>query len=61
MRGTVGLVEPLGADTLVTVVCAGHKLVARVPGDRMPQSGSEAGLVFDPESVILFDPQTGRR
>ena len=61
LRGTVGVVEPLGADTLVTVVCAGHKLVARLPGDCTLQSGSEAGLVLDPESVILFDPQTGRR
>ncbi len=60
LRGTVSVVEPLGADTLVTLVCAGHKVVARVGGDSTLRTGDEAGLALDADSVILFDPQTGQ-
>ncbi|MFM9982508.1 MAG: ABC transporter ATP-binding protein [Burkholderiales bacterium] len=61
LRGNVGVIEPLGADTLVTVDCAGHKVVARLPGDSMPKTGDTILLALEPESMILFDPATGRR
>ena len=61
LHGSVGLVEPLGADTLVTVLCAGHKLVVRVGGDSPLRTGDPAHLALDPGSVILFDRVTGRR
>ena len=61
LHGSVGLVEPLGADTLATVLCAGHKLVVRVGGDSPLRTGDPAHLALDPGSVILFDRATGRR
>ncbi len=61
LHGSVSLVEPLGADTLVTVLCAGHKLVVRVGGDSPLRAGDAAHLALDADSVMLFDPATGRR
>ncbi|MEO6407403.1 MAG: sn-glycerol-3-phosphate ABC transporter ATP-binding protein UgpC [Burkholderiaceae bacterium] len=61
LRGTVSVVEPLGADTLITVECAGHKVVARLPGDTEIRMAAAVLLALDPESVVLFDAQTGRR
>ncbi len=60
LRGTVSVVEPLGADTLVTLLCAGHKVVVRVSGDSTQRVGDESGLALDADSVTLFDPQTGQ-
>ena len=61
LRGTVSVLEPLGADTLVTVDCAGHKVVARLPGDCPLRLAEPVQLALEPESIILFDRQTGRR
>ena len=61
LRGTVSVLEPLGADTLVTVDCAGHKVVARLPGDCALRLSDAVLLSLEPESVILFDQKTGHR
>jgi ABC-type sugar transport system ATPase subunit len=61
LRGVVSELEPLGADTLVTVECAGHKVVARLPGDCTLRVADPALLSLEPESIVLFDPDTGRR
>ena len=61
LRGPVTIVEPLGSDTLITVECAGHKVVARMPGDAVLRVGEAAGLALEPEGFILFDPATGLR
>ncbi|QRE73298.1 ABC transporter ATP-binding protein [Methylobacterium aquaticum] len=39
IRGTISLVEPLGADTLVTVVAGDERVLARLPGDAVPVLG----------------------
>ncbi|MEO8133036.1 MAG: sn-glycerol-3-phosphate ABC transporter ATP-binding protein UgpC [Betaproteobacteria bacterium] len=61
LRGSVSVLEPLGADTLVSIECAGHKVVARLPGDSALRLGDAVLLALEPESIILFDPLTGRR
>lgn len=61
LRGTVSVLEPLGADTLVMVACAGHKVTARLPGDCPLRLSDPVLLALEPESIILFDPQTGSR
>ena len=61
LRGIVSVLEPLGADTLVTVDCAGHKVVARLPGDCPLRLADPVLLALEPESIVLFDLQTGRR
>jgi multiple sugar transport system ATP-binding protein len=59
VRGRTEVVEPLGAETLVTAVVDGSRLVARFP----PRSGVETGelveLAFDPTHLQVFDPETG--
>jgi ABC-type sugar transport system ATPase subunit len=61
LRGMVSVLEPLGADTLVTVDCAGHNVVARLPGDCSLRLSDPVLLALESDNVILFDPQTGRR
>ncbi len=61
MRGTVRVIEPLGADTLITVDCAGEKIVARLPGDISLRLSEAVLLALEPESIVLFDPKTGLR
>lgn len=61
LRGSVSVIEPLGADTLVTVLCAGHKVVLRQPGDSPLRPADDVQLVLDADNVILFDATTGRR
>ena len=55
LRGTVSVVEPLGADTLLTLLCDGHKVVMRASGDSALRPGDAAGLAFDADAVFLFD------
>ncbi|MEO8060591.1 MAG: sn-glycerol-3-phosphate ABC transporter ATP-binding protein UgpC [Burkholderiales bacterium] len=61
LRATVALLEPLGADTLVMLDCAGHKLVARLPGDCTLAAGDTVLLAMDADSIVLFDAHTGQR
>jgi ABC-type sugar transport system ATPase subunit len=65
LRGMVSVLEPLGADTLVTVDCAGqgvkYKVVARLPGDCSLRLSDPVRLALEPENIILFDLQTGCR
>ena len=65
LRGTVSVLEPLGADTLIMVECAGpgavHKVMVRLPGDCALRLSDPVLLALEPESIVLFDPQTGSR
>ncbi len=61
LRGMVSVLEPLGADTLITVMCEGHKVVARLPGDTLLRLSEPVLLALEPEAIILFDPKTGLR
>ena len=61
LSGTVIVLEPLGADTLVTLDCAGHKVVVRLPGDCTQRLGETLRLALDPDALVLFDPRTGLR
>ena len=55
------MLEPLGADTLITVMCESHKVVARLPGDTLLRHSEPVLLALEPEAIILFDPKTGLR
>ena len=57
----VDLVEPLGADTLVTARVAAHPIVARLPGETVVEPGDTLTLGIDPARAHLFDAATGRR
>ncbi|MDH7803389.1 MULTISPECIES: ABC transporter ATP-binding protein [unclassified Rhizobium] len=60
-NGTIDVVEPTGADTMLTVVIGGQTVIARVE----PRFGGKRGepVVFsvDPASISLFDPETQLR
>jgi ABC-type sugar transport system ATPase subunit len=59
LHGTVAAVEPLGADTLAFIDCAGHRVVMRLPGDSPVRVGDTAALAV--EAAALFDPASGER
>ncbi len=61
VRGEVGLIEPLGADTLITVKAETHKLVVRVIGTSPLRLGERVGLTWNPQDHHLFEGASGRR
>ncbi|ARO15940.1 iron(III) transport system ATP-binding protein (plasmid) [Ketogulonicigenium robustum] len=60
LRGTVTVVEPMGADTVVWFDCAGQQMSLRVMGDTTLTPGTEIGAAFDPARASLFDAQGDR-
>jgi multiple sugar transport system ATP-binding protein len=59
--GRVYAVEPMGAETWVTVEVGGERVIGRAPADFEARSGERAWLRYDPARVHLFDERTGRR
>ncbi|MEM5388139.1 sn-glycerol-3-phosphate ABC transporter ATP-binding protein UgpC [Paraburkholderia phymatum] len=58
MRGSVELVEMLGADALVTVVCSGERVAALVPSNSLPHVEANVTLEFHSRDLHVFDAQT---
>jgi ABC-type sugar transport system ATPase subunit len=61
VSGTASVVEPLGAETLVTIELAGHALHARVPPRSVRHAGESVRLAVAPEALHLFDSESGAR
>jgi multiple sugar transport system ATP-binding protein len=59
LRGRVYLVEPMGADTWVTVELALTRVIARCEGAATFQLGDEVGLSFPHSKLHWFDAVTG--
>ena len=59
----VDFVEALGADTLAhgTLDKGRVQLTVRLPGSTRVAAGDALSLVAPPESLHLFDAETGRR
>ena len=55
----VDVVEPMGDENVVHLTAGDETLVATVPGMRRVESGTEVGVSLPPETVHLFDGQTG--
>jgi multiple sugar transport system ATP-binding protein len=55
----VALLEPLGAETLVTFKLGAAELVARCPAAFRDKPGSRLTVHFSPAHLHLFDRQTG--
>jgi ABC-type sugar transport system ATPase subunit len=54
IRGHAAVVEPLGAETLVSLDIGGHSLHARVPPRSVRRAGEALRLAVDPRSLHLF-------
>ena len=61
LAAAVEVVEPLGADTLVTCRIGSELLVARMPGDTEVAPGDAIALGFDAADAVLFDAEGGQR
>jgi sn-glycerol 3-phosphate transport system ATP-binding protein len=63
INGRVGLIEPLGAETLVHVAVAdGHaEMVVRIAGETHLASGASVTLYAPHEAVHRFSTETGQR
>jgi multiple sugar transport system ATP-binding protein len=59
MAGKVVVVEPLGAETLVTFSVAGGELIARMPPDVRYAPGDATTVHLDMSKCHLFDRQSG--
>ena len=61
LTGRATVVEPLGAETLVTLDIAGHELHARVPPRSVRVAGEQVRLAIDPSDLHLFARGGGQR
>ena len=63
LEGTIEVVEPLGAHTLVHVAVENKGELVRVvvPASDQVRAGSRVGLSWERHRVHLFDERTGRR
>ena len=57
VRARVDVVEPLGSDTLMAATVGGASLMARLPGDQMPNPGEDVYLNFALDKAIAFDSE----
>jgi ABC-type sugar transport system ATPase subunit len=60
LRGSVLVVEPLGADTMVVVGVGGHHVTVRVKPTTQVRPDQTVGLTVNPLVWSLFDRATGR-
>ena len=61
LRGEVSLIEPLGADTLITVTSASSRIIVRVIGSSPLRVGENVGLAWTTQDHHLFDVPSGKR
>ncbi len=61
IRGVAAVVEPLGAETLVTLEIGAHTLHARVPPRSVRMAGEPVRLALDPIDIHLFAADEGGR
>jgi len=59
--GTVTSSEYHGADTILTVAVGEESLLVRAPGQLAHRAGARVRLAWSPESMHVFDAQTGMR
>jgi multiple sugar transport system ATP-binding protein len=55
----VSLLEPLGAETLVTLKVGGAALIARLAASFREAPGTPLSVHVNPAHLHLFDPQSG--
>ncbi len=61
LTNMVGVTEPAGADTFVTMELAGKDCVARMRADAEAHPGQPFEFAVNMDKAVLFDPQTEER
>jgi len=61
LTGVVNDLEPLGMHTTVGVDIGGVNLFFTIPGVQEFNDGDKIEMHLDMESILFFDPETGRR
>src|SRR3569623_2062766 len=56
----VEMVEPTGAETMVSLRLGGEPAMARISPDIRPTPGTSASFALDTRRICLFDPETER-
>ena len=56
----VEMVEPTGAETIVSLRLGGEPVLARISPDIRPTPGATAPFALDTRRICLFDPKTER-
>jgi multiple sugar transport system ATP-binding protein len=59
LAGRIDVVEPMGAETFVHLVCGGHTLIARLEPSARPARGDTLPFRFAPGKLHLFDAASG--
>jgi len=59
LPATVALLEPLGAETLVTLKTGGAEMIARLSASFREAPGTALALHLNPAHLHLFDPHSG--
>ena len=60
IEGLVELVEPMGAETHVHLRTLENTLIARIPGNVIPEVGEKMVMHLDAQHLHFFDAETGR-
>ncbi len=55
----VGVVEPMGSESLLVINAAGTDIQVRLIGRAFPQTGSTLGFAVNPAELHVFDAATG--
>ena len=61
LSNTVGVTEPAGADTFVTMSLAGQDCVARMRADADVHAGAAFEFAVNMDKAVLFDPESEAR
>jgi len=61
LSGAIDVVEPTGPDTLVVLTLGGQTITARLGPKLAVAPGETLGLTIQPDSISLFDPESGDR
>jgi multiple sugar transport system ATP-binding protein len=59
LAAKVVVVEPLGAEILVSFACAGSELMARLPPETLLRTGDDVTLALNMNKAHLFDTASG--
>lgn len=61
LSNRIGVTEPAGADTFVTMELGGRDVIARMRADANVAAGQEFSFAVNMEKAVAFDPETERR